>query len=144
MTAKTWFITGASRGFGREWALAALGRGDRVAAPARDPATLADLVDKYGAAVLPLQLDVTDRGADFAAVAAPGDVRCLDVGAGNGVSGDALRAAHLTPVVAVDVSPVAKAAAERAASLHARTVARSGPACRGSTERNRVRLASAA
>ncbi len=27
---KTWFITGASRGFGRIWAEAALKRGDRV------------------------------------------------------------------------------------------------------------------
>ncbi|GCD89399.1 SDR family oxidoreductase [Nocardioides sp. LS1] len=69
MTSKTWFITGASRGFGREWAIAALERGDRVAATARDTATLDELVEKYGDAVLPLQLDVTDRAADFAAVA---------------------------------------------------------------------------
>ncbi|GAB3765637.1 NAD(P)-dependent dehydrogenase (short-subunit alcohol dehydrogenase family) [Nocardioides ginsengisegetis] len=69
MTEKTWFITGASRGFGREWAIAALERGDRVAATARDTATLDELVQKYGDAVLPLQLDVTDRAADFAAVA---------------------------------------------------------------------------
>jgi NAD(P)-dependent dehydrogenase (short-subunit alcohol dehydrogenase family) len=33
---KVWFITGASRGFGRIWAEAALKRGDRVAATARD------------------------------------------------------------------------------------------------------------
>jgi NAD(P)-dependent dehydrogenase (short-subunit alcohol dehydrogenase family) len=66
---KTWFITGASRGFGREWALAALDRGDRVAATARDTSTLDELADKYGDAVLPLQLDVTDRAADFEAVA---------------------------------------------------------------------------
>jgi NAD(P)-dependent dehydrogenase (short-subunit alcohol dehydrogenase family) len=65
---KTWFITGASRGFGREWTIAALERGDRVAATARDTSTLDDLVQKYGDAVLPLQLDVTDRAADFAAV----------------------------------------------------------------------------
>jgi NAD(P)-dependent dehydrogenase (short-subunit alcohol dehydrogenase family) len=32
--AKTWFITSASNGFGREWAEAALGRGDNVAATA--------------------------------------------------------------------------------------------------------------
>jgi NAD(P)-dependent dehydrogenase (short-subunit alcohol dehydrogenase family) len=68
MTAKTWFITGASRGFGREWTIAALDRGDRVAATARDTSALDDLVEKYGDAVLPLQLDVTDRAADFAAV----------------------------------------------------------------------------
>src|SRR3954454_3111717 len=65
---KTWFITGASRGFGREWTVAALERGDRVAATARDTGTLDDLVEKYGDALLPLRLDVTDREADFAAV----------------------------------------------------------------------------
>ncbi|WP_375491894.1 class I SAM-dependent DNA methyltransferase [uncultured Jatrophihabitans sp.] len=43
----------------------------------------------------------------------PADVRCLDVGAGNGVSGAALRDAGLTPVVGLDVSPAAGAAAER-------------------------------
>lgn len=69
MTAsKTWFITGASRGFGREWTIAALERGDRVAATARDTSTLDDLAQQYGDALLPLQLDVTDRAADFAAV----------------------------------------------------------------------------
>ena len=70
MTQKTWFITGTSRGFGREWTEAALDRGDRVAATARDISTLDDLVEKYGEAILPLQLDVTDRTADFAAVEA--------------------------------------------------------------------------
>ena len=44
MTSKTWFITGASRGFGREWARAALERGDSVAATARDTSALDDLV----------------------------------------------------------------------------------------------------
>lgn len=68
MTEKVWFITGTSRGFGREWAIAALERGDKVAATARDTATLDDLVATYGDALLPLKLDVTDRAADFAAV----------------------------------------------------------------------------
>ena len=63
-----WFITGASKGFGREWAEAALERGDRVTATARRPETLDVLVDTYGDAVLPIQLDVTDRDADFDAV----------------------------------------------------------------------------
>lgn len=67
--AKTWFITGTSRGFGREWAIAALERGDQVAATARDVASLDDLAQKYGDALLPLALDVTDRAAAFAAVA---------------------------------------------------------------------------
>ena len=69
MSAKVWFITGASRGFGRQWAIAALERGDKVAATARDTDTVADLVEIYGAAILPIELDVTDRAADFAAVA---------------------------------------------------------------------------
>jgi NAD(P)-dependent dehydrogenase (short-subunit alcohol dehydrogenase family) len=64
----TWFITGASRGFGREWAIAALERGDSVAATARDTSTLQDLVARFGDRVLPLQLDVDDREADVAAV----------------------------------------------------------------------------
>src|SRR6201993_2235405 len=68
MSDEVWFITGTSRGFGREWAIAALERGDRVAATARDTSTLNDLAQKYGDAVLPIQLDVTDRDADFAAV----------------------------------------------------------------------------
>jgi NAD(P)-dependent dehydrogenase (short-subunit alcohol dehydrogenase family) len=68
MAHKTWFITGTSRGFGREWTIAALERGDRVAATARHVSTLDDLAEKYGDALLPLTLDVTDREADFAAV----------------------------------------------------------------------------
>lgn len=68
MAAKVWFITGASKGFGREWTIAALERGDKVAATARKTETLDDLVEKYGDSILPLQLDVDDRNADFAAV----------------------------------------------------------------------------
>jgi NAD(P)-dependent dehydrogenase (short-subunit alcohol dehydrogenase family) len=56
---KVWFITGASRGFGRIWADAALKRGDKVAATARKLASIADLKDKYGESVLTLELDVT-------------------------------------------------------------------------------------
>lgn len=66
---KTWFITGTSRGFGHAWTVAALERGDRVAATARDASTLDGLVERFGDAVLPLTLDVTDREADLAAVA---------------------------------------------------------------------------
>ncbi|MCC3274930.1 MULTISPECIES: SDR family oxidoreductase [unclassified Arthrobacter] len=65
---KVWFITGTSRGFGREWAEAALERGDSVAATARSTDSLTALVDTYGDRVLPLSLDVTDRAAVFAAV----------------------------------------------------------------------------
>jgi NAD(P)-dependent dehydrogenase (short-subunit alcohol dehydrogenase family) len=68
MAQKNWFITGTSRGFGREWAIAALERGDKVAATARDTSTLNDLVTKYDDALFPIELDVTDRTAAFAAV----------------------------------------------------------------------------
>lgn len=57
---KTWFITGASRGFGRIWAEGALTRGDKVAATARTLADIADLPERFGDAVLPMVLDVTD------------------------------------------------------------------------------------
>jgi len=67
-TSKVWFITGTSRGFGREWTQAALERGDRVAGTARDTATLDALVSQYPETFLPLRLDVTDRDGDFAAV----------------------------------------------------------------------------
>jgi NADP-dependent 3-hydroxy acid dehydrogenase YdfG len=58
-TDKVWFITGASRGFGRVWAEAALQRGDKVAATARNLASIAALNEKYGKNVLTLELDVT-------------------------------------------------------------------------------------
>ncbi|MFE2994863.1 SDR family NAD(P)-dependent oxidoreductase [Nocardia sp. NPDC059246] len=65
---KNWFVTGAGRGFGREFATAALERGDRVTATARRKDTLRDLADRYGEALLPLPLDVTDRAEAQAAV----------------------------------------------------------------------------
>jgi NAD(P)-dependent dehydrogenase (short-subunit alcohol dehydrogenase family) len=69
MPSKVWFITGTSRGFGRVWAQAALARGDRVVATARDVKTLAPLVQRYGDLVAPLTLDVTDKAAAAAAIA---------------------------------------------------------------------------
>lgn len=60
MNNKVWFITGASRGFGRIWAEAALSRGDKVAVTARAQEDIVDLKERYGNAVLPLALDVTD------------------------------------------------------------------------------------
>ncbi|MBE7181850.1 MAG: short-chain dehydrogenase/reductase, partial [Terriglobus roseus] len=44
---KVWFITGCSTGFGRLLAEAALERGDRVVATARDEGKVIDLTDKY-------------------------------------------------------------------------------------------------
>jgi NAD(P)-dependent dehydrogenase (short-subunit alcohol dehydrogenase family) len=70
MTTKVWFITGTSKGFGRDWALAALERGDQVVATARDVSTLDDLKERFGDAVLPLTLDVTERSHTFEAIEA--------------------------------------------------------------------------
>jgi NAD(P)-dependent dehydrogenase (short-subunit alcohol dehydrogenase family) len=69
MASKVWFITGTSKGFGRVWAEAALERGDRVAATARDVATVRALEERYGDRALALALDVTDKSAVAAAVA---------------------------------------------------------------------------
>ncbi|SHN45225.1 SDR family oxidoreductase [Cryptosporangium aurantiacum] len=65
---RTWFITGASRGLGRAFAVAALDRGDRVVAAART-ITRDDFDPRHGDRLLTLPLDVTDREAVFAAVA---------------------------------------------------------------------------
>ncbi len=69
MSQKVWFITGAARGFGRIWAEAALERGDKVVATARNIDALAPLAEAHGAAVLTLRLDVNDREAALARVA---------------------------------------------------------------------------
>jgi NAD(P)-dependent dehydrogenase (short-subunit alcohol dehydrogenase family) len=60
---KTWLITGASSGFGRELAQLLLQRGDRVAATVRKPNALQDLAAKYGDRLWVAILDVTDSTA---------------------------------------------------------------------------------
>lgn len=65
---KVWFVTGSSRGLGRNFVEAALSRGDKVAATARNADSLDELVAVHGEAVLPLTLDVTDRAAAFESV----------------------------------------------------------------------------
>jgi NAD(P)-dependent dehydrogenase (short-subunit alcohol dehydrogenase family) len=66
--AKIWFVTGTSKGFGHIWAKAALARGDKVAATARNAESLSDLVQSHGDSLLPIELDVTDKTAVDAAV----------------------------------------------------------------------------
>jgi NAD(P)-dependent dehydrogenase (short-subunit alcohol dehydrogenase family) len=67
---KIWFITGSSRGLGRSLVTAVLAHGERVAATARRPEQLADLVAQYGDRILPLALDVTNSEQITQAVAA--------------------------------------------------------------------------
>lgn len=64
---KTWFITGASRGFGLLIAKVALARGDNVVATARRPQAIVDALDNHPQ-LLALPLDVTDEHAAVDAV----------------------------------------------------------------------------
>ncbi|MEV6182665.1 oxidoreductase [Streptomyces sp. NPDC052015] len=87
----TWFITGASRGFGLEIARQALERGDKVVATARNPQGVPDALSQYGDSVLAVALDVTDeaqaREAVEAAVERFGTIDILVNNAGRGVLG---------------------------------------------------------
>ena len=65
---KVWLITGASSGFGRAIAEAALAEGDVVVGAARRPEALDDLVTAHPDQVEALRLDVTDTAAAEAAV----------------------------------------------------------------------------
>ncbi len=67
---KVWFVTGAGQGLGRAIVSAALERGDLVAATSRRHADVAGFSERFGAQVLPLQLDVRDRSAAAPALAA--------------------------------------------------------------------------
>jgi NAD(P)-dependent dehydrogenase (short-subunit alcohol dehydrogenase family) len=66
--AKIWFVTGSGQGLGRAIVEAALTRGDKVAASARNVKDVAPLTATYGDAVLPLELDVRNRTAAVAAL----------------------------------------------------------------------------
>ena len=88
---RTWFITGASSGFGTAFAEYALGRGDHVVATARSPGKLDTLVARAPERVLAVKLDVT-RPADIqpaidAAVRRFGRIDFLFNNAGYGVVG---------------------------------------------------------
>ncbi len=62
-TPRVWLITGASSGFGRAIATAAVAGGDTVVATARRPQALDELVAAYPGQVEALALDVTDMDA---------------------------------------------------------------------------------
>jgi len=67
---QVFFLTGSSRGLGRQVAEAVLAAGHRLVATARQPSSLSDLAERYGDRILPVALDVTDPAAAQAAVAA--------------------------------------------------------------------------
>lgn len=88
---KVWFITGSSRGLGRSLTEAVLAKGYRVAATARNPESLKDLIEKYPGLILPVVLDVTDKAQIHAAVqqaiAHFGRIDVLVNNAGFGITG---------------------------------------------------------
>lgn len=65
---KTFFLTGSARGLGRSIATAILDAGHQLVATARKPDQLGDMVERYGARILPVALDVTDFDGAQAAV----------------------------------------------------------------------------
>jgi len=67
MDEQVWFITGASRGMGVEFVLAALRAGHRVVATGRNAAATANAVGDHDR-LLVVALDVTDQGSADAAV----------------------------------------------------------------------------
>src|SRR2546428_7263645 len=76
---KVWFITGAGRGMGVEFAKAALAAGDAVVATGRDPRAVTDAVGKADD-LLVVKLDVTSRtDADAAVQSALGRFGRIDV-----------------------------------------------------------------
>jgi NAD(P)-dependent dehydrogenase (short-subunit alcohol dehydrogenase family) len=68
MMSKVYVITGTSSGFGRVLAESVLERGDKAVLTARNPASVADLVEKYPDNALAVRLDVTNA-ADRQALA---------------------------------------------------------------------------
>jgi NAD(P)-dependent dehydrogenase (short-subunit alcohol dehydrogenase family) len=60
---RTWFVTGAARGFGLEIAKAALSVGDNVIATARKSGDIAEALPDAGKSLLAQSLDVTDPEA---------------------------------------------------------------------------------
>jgi NAD(P)-dependent dehydrogenase (short-subunit alcohol dehydrogenase family) len=66
---QVWLITGSSRGLGRALADAVLAAGHKLIATARNPAQLADLIERYGDQVRTVALDVTNEQEAVHAVA---------------------------------------------------------------------------
>ena len=65
---RVWLVTGASSGFGRAIAEAALAAGDTVVGAARRPEALAELAAAHPGRVDAVRLDVTESGAAAAVV----------------------------------------------------------------------------
>jgi NAD(P)-dependent dehydrogenase (short-subunit alcohol dehydrogenase family) len=122
--AKTWLITGASRGMGRELVQQLLARGDYVAATARNVDSLNDLADQYPQQLWVRSLDVTDtprlRAVVDEAFEAHDRIDVLVSNAGYGVFGVAedLDDKHIDQMIATNLTASVQLA--RAAVPHLR------------------------
>jgi 3-hydroxy acid dehydrogenase/malonic semialdehyde reductase len=95
MTDKIAFVTGASTGFGAAIARRFAAEGARVIASARRADKLKDLAAELGEQVLPLELDVQDRAAVYAAVdSLPAEFAAIDVLVNNAGLALGLEPAH--------------------------------------------------
>ena len=90
MESRIWFITGASRGMGLEFARTALQNGQKVVATARKPQAVTDALGTHEN-LLPVALDVTDLDSIASAVEAAreafGGIDILVNNAGYGIFG---------------------------------------------------------
>jgi NAD(P)-dependent dehydrogenase (short-subunit alcohol dehydrogenase family) len=121
---RVWLITGTSTGLGRQLADTVIARGERVAATARDVATIKDLAERAPEQVLTARLDVTDeqsiRDAVDATIDRFGRIDVLVNNAGHGLIGalEELTDAQLRAVLDTNVFGVA--AVTRAVLPHLR------------------------
>jgi NAD(P)-dependent dehydrogenase (short-subunit alcohol dehydrogenase family) len=106
---RTWFITGASTGFGRLLAEELLKTGNKVVATARNVAHVADLEQKYTESVKALALDVTDAAQVLSVAAAAiehfGQIDVVVNNAGYGITGavEEVTEEEYTPVFATNL-----------------------------------------
>jgi len=124
MTTRTWFITGVSKGLGREMAEQLLRRGDRVAGTVRDLTSVTPLVEAYGKRFRADLLDVTDTAAVRRVVgAAFRDLGTIDVvvnNAGYGLFGAAEELTDAQIIAQIDTNLVGSIQVVRAALPHLR------------------------
>ena len=94
---KVWFITGAGRGMGADFAKAVLAAGHRLVATGRDPARVTEALGP-SPDLLVVRLDVTRRGdAEAAVKSAVERFGCIDVLVNNAASFEAGYFEELTP-----------------------------------------------
>jgi NAD(P)-dependent dehydrogenase (short-subunit alcohol dehydrogenase family) len=119
-----WFVTGASRGFGLEIARAALCRGHRVVATARNPRSIEAAIAHPGDRLLTVPLDVNEPAqidaAVSAAISAFGRIDALVNNAGRGLVGAVEETSDAEARAAFDLNVFGLLDVTRAALPHMR------------------------